>query len=561
MKTIELWNVCEIEILANTQVNDFDDAEVDVIFTHSETTEELIIPAFWDGGYTWRVRFAPTKLGIWRYTVKETKGVLLGVDGISGEVNATPYRGELEIYKRGFVKTDKNLKYFVYNDGTPFFYLGDTHWTMPTEEFDSAGPHAGDIKTDSHFEYIVDKRVEQGFTVYQSEPLMANLNVAEGIITEKNIGAYQNLDRYYKYIAEKGLLHVNAQFFLPGPGSLTERFIAKLREFTRYWIARYSAYPVMWTLGQEVDDANCFAKDVPLWQYYVNMCQIMSQLDPYKHPISAHQINARDVTALGGVMTAPIDWGTGEDKFGIEKTMVSRKSKFYGVEGHTWWANQWRPIIHRQHNFGIPRDYWENGEGKPAVDYEPRYHFLMGGDFCVRAQAWISYLSGMCGHGYGAEDMWYYINTYATDDDSFDGIETVTSEKKKTVLWSELIHAPITNELAYLKKFLEDVCWWKLVPDYENGNAFKKVEDKEGLYACAYIENELYIVYLYNRTTDSAGKLVNMDKTATYIAQWFDTRTGEYLLIDDNLKPDANGEYDIPQKTVADDMVLLVTKK
>ena len=58
---------------------------------------------------------------------------------------------------------------------------------MPKEEFDSAGPNAGEIKTDSHFKYIVDKRVEQGFTVYQSEPLKANLNVAEGIIAEKNI--------------------------------------------------------------------------------------------------------------------------------------------------------------------------------------------------------------------------------------------------------------------------------------------------------------------------------------------------------------------------------------
>ena len=52
-----------------------------------------------------------------------------------------------------------------------------------------------------------------------------------------------------------------------------------------------------------------------------------------------------------------------------------------------------------------------------------------------------------------------------------------------------------------------------------------------------------------------------MDKTATYIAQWFDTRTGEYKLIDLDLKADANGEYEIPEKPVADDMILLVTKK
>ncbi|MBR6765390.1 MAG: hypothetical protein IKM06_02770 [Clostridia bacterium] len=49
-----------------------------------------------------------------------------------------------------------------------------------------------------------------------------------------------------------------------------------------------------------------------------------------------------------------------------------------------------------------------------------------------------------------------------------------------------------------------------------------------------------------------------MDANATYTAKWYDTRTGTYTLISDSIK--TNGEYDIPQKPVADDMVLLVTK-
>jgi hypothetical protein len=119
---------------------------------------------------------------------------------------------------------------------------------------------------------------------------------------------------------------------------------------------------------------------------------------------------------------------------------------------------------------------------------------------------------------------------------------------------------PTGDQLTALRNFFEGFEWWKLVPDFDEGNAFKKTE-KEGFYVASHIGSDLYVVYLYNKSLDSAGKLVNMNKDATYLARWFDPRSGEYTIIDENLKADANGEYDIPQKPVSDDMVLIVTKK
>jgi hypothetical protein len=46
-------------------------------------------------------------------------------------------------------------------------------WCAAEMEFDEAGEHAGDLQTNSHFKYIVDKRAEHGFTVYKSEPIGA----------------------------------------------------------------------------------------------------------------------------------------------------------------------------------------------------------------------------------------------------------------------------------------------------------------------------------------------------------------------------------------------------
>jgi hypothetical protein len=552
----DTWVAVEIEFKADVEVKDFNDAVLDVTFTNRETGTQLVMPGFWDGGDSWKVRFAPTEHGIWEYVTKTSGATELGINGKTGTVAANSYKGDLAIYKHGFVKTQENLRYFIYADGTPFFYLGDTHWNMPTEEYDSAGKNAGNIQTDSHFKYIVDRRAAQGFTVYQSEPIGASYDVDDGKISKADIRGFQRMDLYFQYIAQKGLVHANAELIFPS--SATKKgFSSNVEALTRYWVARYGAYPVMWTLGQEVDDAKNQADGT--LQVYLRMCAQIYKCDPYHSPISAHQLNGSSITVNGGAPIRPIDGGYNEyDPTQNKISGVTRASKFKDVLGHSWWANQWRPVVDQQYNFFIPIDYWENGGNKPIVNYEARYHFLYGGDFCMRAQAWIAYLTGHAGHAYGGADMWLYQGRYATDSDGFDGVETITVEKKITTHWSDLIDANISNELIYLRGFMEHAGWYELTPDFDYGKAFKKSASKEGYYACAHNGDEVYVVYLYNRTKDSAGSLVNMDANATYTAQWFDTRTGTYTLISDSIK--TNGEYDIPQKPVADDMVLLVTK-
>ena len=134
----------------------------DAKFTNRETKTSLTIPGFWYGGKTFTVRFAPTEYGIWDF--ETVCGTDASLDGKTGTVAANAYKGELAIYRRGFVTTN-GTKHFVYADGTPFFYLGDTHWNMYDEEYDKGGLSAGRTGAKSHFKYIVDKRVEQGFTV------------------------------------------------------------------------------------------------------------------------------------------------------------------------------------------------------------------------------------------------------------------------------------------------------------------------------------------------------------------------------------------------------------
>ena len=563
----ETWVATEIDFESQKEYN-YKKAEpldviMDVVFTNRTSGTSLTIPTFWSDDVTFTVRFAPTEYGVWDYkTVCESDESL---NGITGTVGANVYKGDLDIYKHGFVTTNGS-KYFVYADGTPFFYLGDTHWNMFAEEFDKPGSHAGSIDTDSHFKYIVDKRVSQGFTVYQSEPIGAPFTLNNGF-QYADLRGFREADGYFQYIAQKGLVHANAQFFFAS--DMREKFAnddAYLEQIARYWVARWGAYPVMWTLAQEIDnDFYSERGDHPFWNYqnnpWVKVAEYIHKYDAYNHPLTGHQENTGATTITGA--------GTGSNKSGNGISVffsdeVSQKT------GHNWWGVQWSPSLTGQASSDVAKDYWNYP--KVAINYESRYCYLWTKNFGARAQGWISYLSGMYGYGYGAIDMWYYNSTYDIDKDSNDGIETITKADKK-VKWSTAIEFESGYQVGYMKQFFSHLNWWKLVPDFNDQVYFNPDRGVPGdngkyptsaIYTCATDSNNTYVVYFYNQTTRT-GMLGNMDADATYTAQWFNPRTCQYELISQEIKAnvtDKNGKpgYPVPAKPDNEDWVLLVTK-
>ena len=103
---VETWRATELafEAGADYDKTGADAVAFDAVFTH-ESGEKVSRPGFWDGGKTFRVRFAPTKSGRWSWSTTCRGDAAL--DGKNGALEAKPYAGSLEIYKRGFVKTAK----------------------------------------------------------------------------------------------------------------------------------------------------------------------------------------------------------------------------------------------------------------------------------------------------------------------------------------------------------------------------------------------------------------------------------------------------------------------
>ena len=63
--TAEVWKRIDIILESAVDYADpYNETDIDAVFTHEDGTE-IKLYGFWNGGREFRVRFAPTKTGLW----------------------------------------------------------------------------------------------------------------------------------------------------------------------------------------------------------------------------------------------------------------------------------------------------------------------------------------------------------------------------------------------------------------------------------------------------------------------------------------------------------------
>lgn len=531
----ETWRVVEQTFTSEKNYGDpFNDVDLNLILAGNGY--KYVIPCFWDGGNIWKARFVCPSAGEWYFRTECTDGENASLNGRTGKVVCNEYSGNLDVYKHGFVTARECKKYFTYDDGTPFFYLGDTHWSLGDETVDM-------VKTISR------KRAEQGFTVWQSEPIGASFDFTNGI-TDTDIPGLHVYDEKFEIIAESGLVHANAEFFFPSymqvlldryggivDGEINENAREYLERISRYWVARYSAYPVMWTLGQEADNdfyANRdeYLKWTPENNPYLLVAEYIDKYDPYDHPLSAHQENSGETAC----------YGSGKGLSEKRKSYCDAEpSVFRNTSAHSWYAVQWTPSKTSQSKFRVEKDYWYNSQGKPAINYEGQYCYLWTKNYGARMQGWLAYTNGMYGYGWGGHDTWSYLNTYNEDADSSDGVDTVTSAEKINATWQDSLEYPSSYQVGYMKQFFEKTEWWNLQPRFNDKSYFAPCTN---VYysVCGNDDNSEIVAYFYSFSDETVGAkpnakgnggvmtgtLGNLIPNGTYIGCWFNPVTGEY---------------------------------
>jgi hypothetical protein len=452
-----------------------------------------------------------------------------GMQGVSRTIQCNDYTGPYAIYQHGFLKVSANGRYFDYADGTPFFYLGDTHWLFLHERFENSNVPG----VPSQFKYTVDKRVEQGFTVFQSEAIHiphgsvhpnadeeAHCDLRDGL-TAADLPGFANMDRKFAYVADHGLVHSHASITwalepIKNTGYYTPAYMAKLG---RYWAARYGAYPVLWTVAQEIDPNMYKAYDASTIGLWYAGAQAIADNDAYAQPLGAH------LQAIGRGIQGPdgSSWG----------------NKPY----HKWWPVQMQDDLA---GFSIAKTFWHNTPAKPVVLYESPYESFWTDTKGARGAGYKAFQWGMYGYGYGANGIWNDL--YSTGDSGTD-----YEMPNRYLGWYDGANLPGAGQLKYLKNFYTALNWWKLVPRFDDPewSAFNDPPH-------SFLSSDgaiTYVVYFFgegNRT----GTLKGMATGIAYEASWFNPRAGAFIGLG-SVTP-TTGQWIVPLRPSNDDWVLLV---
>ncbi len=503
--------------------NPFKETEVYADFTFSDGTV-IRQYGFWKGGSDWCIRFAPIKEGNWTF---KTVSKDAGLNNIEGTVECTENEMRHDVDKHGWVKLEKDTRYFLYEDNTPFFWLGDTHWQAPDYERIHQCNYPG-CTCGNQFKHVVDDRIKKGFTVYQtyfssgrntSEPEKEVLPWWSEPYEVINPEAFEKADYMFEYLDSVGFeialgVGLHSQTYTQMKGNEEAMFL-----ITKYIVARYSAYPIIWITGQEI--ISFHQPSIDLW---LKVGALIGELDGYKHPLGAHMY--------------PLDAEHPSVKDLGEKPW----HQYYLLQaGHGAAARFKDRFFYKTYYDLSNKKIYLEGE----CQYEDIYYSKQNDASHNRKGAWQAMLSGSSGFTYGVTGVWAL---------SWGGGEKSPFDSYNPEPWYIGVDKHGSLELKYMKEFFTKFPFWKLEPLFGDIGCFE-----ERKFACAAKMGDEAMIWYFLDEGKSGGMLRKLLPETKYFGYWFDVITGKYISIGDFVT-DESGQAELPDRPVARDWAFVATR-
>jgi hypothetical protein len=545
-----VWEKQELTFAAaRTYTNAYTDATIWVDLTGPNFKKRVY--GFWDGGQTFRVRLVATKPGTWKWRSGSAPQDA-GLSGKSGTFEAVPWsetEKEANQLRHGFLRATANHHALEHGDGTPFFALGDTWWSLGANRFRwydddqerPLGPTAG-------FKDYVRYRKAQGFnwinmiaafpnwltdgqpwhvvmndparTTVRSAWLEFGANSAKNMDNEGGrpflfrgkVPGYENMfpdvDRinpaYFHYVDRK-VDYLNAQGFVA--------FIEVSRRDASVCWRKYYAWP------------DSYARFIQyIWSRYQANNTVLSPV--HLDTLSESVPPAEYLSAIRLVL----------DRFGPPPfgTLLSANSNPSTLEN--WGEDSW-VTLHQTGNMREHNNYWYLTEifnlphPKPALNGEPYYSGYVdarsvgykygapGGtekdDQFVRSAMYGCFLSGgLAGHVYGAEGIW-----------GGDIEEQAPVKMWDAFQWNS------ARQMRHLRTFAFSLGkrYQDLVPiaDLVSPNKTPVLKSYEGWAYCARTpDKENFLLYFEKGCPRSEVRGAKLN--SVYRAEWFDPRAGTW---------------------------------
>ena len=281
---MEQWGLFEASFTGPDSGNPY--LEVRFSATFSQSNRRIIVPGFWDGGGTYKIRFSPPTQGQWRY---ETASNMPELNGKGGVFTVTAPTGE----NHGPVEVF-NTFYLRYADGTPYHQFGTTcyAWIHQTGELQQQT-----LKTlaASPFNKIRFCVFPKSYAYNQNEP--------ERFAFQRRADGTFDFNRpdpaFWRHLEQRILdlqrLGIQADLILWHPydrWGFANMGDEEDDRYLRYCIARLSAFRnLWWSLANEYD----FMTDRPpghrgnkQWEDWDRFFSILQKEDPHQRLRSIH---------------------------------------------------------------------------------------------------------------------------------------------------------------------------------------------------------------------------------------------------------------------------------
>ena len=260
-----VYSPCEIRIEIPAEgaaegASLFSDITLRAEFRSPKGGRTKVMPAFWDGGRTFRIRFSPDFEGRWDFRLISNVQALDRATG-SFQAVAAQTPGFIEVF---------NARYFKYPlTNTPHYWMGDTVLGLASMGWDD-------------FQAFAQRRKEQGFTHMRASVLGAPGGSAETFAgaEEPRVEHLRELDRRVAYLHDLGLV---TDLVLANSGGDLERLFPRRRQrerYIQYVCSRYAAYSVTWQMLLEWESHDSGARVA------ADLAAAVAKHDPYSHPKS-----------------------------------------------------------------------------------------------------------------------------------------------------------------------------------------------------------------------------------------------------------------------------------
>ena len=223
------WSVYEMTLTASKEYAGQEAAPPVTATFHGPGGLEKRVSGFWDGGATFRVRFAPTREGSWTVTTTSPDS---GLNHRRERFTCAAPLPAPDNGGRGFLRLDlRHPEHFFRDDGTPFFLFGQTYYGLAD-------------RTPAQWKESID-----GTRRFGMNKIRLHIPADDGK-TAPSLSRLRNLDALVRYAGERGVI---ADLIVFGSGCLhPDGREAADAAYLRYILARYAAFSsVAWTLTNE----------------------------------------------------------------------------------------------------------------------------------------------------------------------------------------------------------------------------------------------------------------------------------------------------------------------